>query len=93
MRSNSRQTNKPPEESVDESTSEGQPRVRTATINTDKSGDPIGIAVWLNVDELIELGVDPDANDSIDVRVNDGEIELIPKQAKGSDSFNDGNHG
>lgn len=51
---------------------------RTARINTDQSSAPIGVAVWLNADELAALGVDPDRNDAVDVRVADGDLELTP---------------
>ena len=91
MNYNSTQTNKPPDETKDESTTEGQSDGRTATINTDRSGVPIGIAVWLNVDELVELGVDPEVNDVIGVQVTNGEFKLRPDQEKGLDSSDDHN--
>lgn len=58
---------------------------RTARINTDQSGVPIGVAVWLNTEELAALGVDPDRTDAVDVRVADGDLELTPAHAEGSD--------
>lgn len=51
---------------------------RTARINTDQTGAPIGVAVWLNADELAALGVDSGRTDAVDVRVADGDLELTP---------------
>jgi len=51
---------------------------RTASINTDQTGAPIGVAVWVNADELSALGVDPNRTDAVDVRVADGDLELTP---------------
>jgi hypothetical protein len=56
---------------------------RTARINTDQSGAPIGVAVWLNADELAALGVDHNRTDAVDVRVTDGDLELTPAHRDG----------
>ena len=89
MTHNDIRTNKSPDETRDESTREGQSSGRTATINTDRSGVPIGIVVWLNADELIELGVDPETSEAVGVQVTDGELKLTPGQAKELDLSND----
>lgn len=85
MNPNTTQANKSMEETVEESTIRGQSDRRTATINADRSGVPIGIAIWLNADELMNLGVDPKANDTVDVHVSNGELKLIPDQAESPD--------
>ena len=88
---NNTRPNKPPDETKDKSTTEQLSDGRAATINTDRLGVPIGIAVWLNADELVELGVDPEANDVVGIQVTNGELKLRPVQEKGPDSSDDAN--
>jgi len=49
---------------------------REARLNRDGNGDPIGAAVWLNADELADLGVDVDTADAVAYRVEDGDLHI-----------------
>lgn len=49
---------------------------REARLNRDRDGDAVGAAVWLNADELADLGVDVDAADTVVIRVDDGDLHV-----------------
>lgn len=49
---------------------------RQARLNRDGNGDAVGAAVWLNADELADLGVDVDAADAVAYRVEDGNLHV-----------------
>jgi hypothetical protein len=49
---------------------------REARLNRDGNGDAVGAAVWLNADELADLGVDVDAADAVAYRVEDGDLHV-----------------
>lgn len=56
----------------------GESSHRTATLATDSSGAARGIALWLNADELAQLGIDTEATRTIYIRVSDGRLALVP---------------
>ncbi|QIB74756.1 hypothetical protein G3I44_10940 [Halogeometricum borinquense] len=58
---------------------------RKASINHDPSGDPIGVALWINADELAALGIDATRTDAVKLQVTDGELNLIPVRGEGSE--------
>jgi len=58
---------------------------RQATVNRRPDGSALGVAVFLTGDDLADLGIDPDATDAVDVQVKDGDLELTPAHAEGSD--------
>lgn len=47
-------------------------RARTARVRSS------GAAIWLNADELAELGINPDEIDTIEIRIRDGLLRLAP---------------
>jgi len=58
---------------------------RRAKMNRRPDGSALGAAVFLTGDDLEALGIDPDATDAVEVRVTDGDLELTPAHAEGSD--------
>jgi len=51
---------------------------RTADIYRDPAGEPRGAAVWLNSTELTAAGVDVDEADAVEIRIEDGDLQLVP---------------
>ena len=54
------------------------PKGRTAHIARDSDGLPIGVALFFTPEELEEVGINTAAADSVELRVEDGEVSLIP---------------
>lgn len=54
------------------------PDGRTARINHDGDGDPIGAAVFFTPEEFLDVGVDPTTAEAVELRIVDGDVELIP---------------
>lgn len=55
---------------------EPQTNGREATLNRDADGNPLGICLTLNVEELRSLDVDVDDSDSVTYAVVDGQLRL-----------------
>jgi hypothetical protein len=55
-----------------ESTSKTADTRRTARVHDH------GVAVWVSADDLADLGIDAADTDTVDVRVDDGAIRLVP---------------
>ena len=51
---------------------------RIANIYRDASGNPRGAAVWLNSIELDAIGIDTDDADAVEIRIEDGDLQLVP---------------
>ena len=47
-------------------------RVRTARVRSN------GAAIWVNADELVELGINPDETNTIEIRIRGGLLRLVP---------------
>ena len=79
-----------PEEDDGEDDSSGsdddddEDNIRCANLSHTSDGQPIGAAIWLNVDELAAIGINPDRTDAVEVQVTDGNLELTPAHAGGS---------
>lgn len=57
---------------------------RTATVNCAPDGEPLGIALFLNAEELTQLGVDPEATGVVAYSVEDGDLRVDrPRAAEG----------
>lgn len=56
---------------------------RTATVNHAPDGEPLGAAVFLDAEELAQLGVDPDAVGVVTYWVEDGELCVGRPQVAG----------
>lgn len=54
------------------------PEGRTARISCDGDGGPIGAAMFFTPEELLDVGVDPTTAEAVELRVVDGDVELIP---------------
>lgn len=54
------------------------PDGRTARITRDGEGEPIGAALFFTPSELGEIGVNTVAADLIELRIEDGEVRLVP---------------
>jgi len=65
-------------EATDDESRDDSVSRRTASINTDGSGEPIGVALWVNADELADIGIDPAATDAVDMWVEDGDLRVSP---------------
>jgi hypothetical protein len=53
------------------------PEGRTARISRNEGG-PIGAAMFFTPEELLSVGVDPTTAEAVELRIVDGDIELIP---------------
>lgn len=51
---------------------------RTARISCDGDGSPIGAAMFFTPEELLDVGVDPTTAEAVELRIVDGDVELIP---------------
>lgn len=60
-------------EDEEDSTTESK---RTANIYQGPAGEPRGAAVWISSKELTAVGVDVDEADAVEVRIEDGDIQL-----------------
>lgn len=49
---------------------------RIVTMNEDRDGDALGIAIFLTPDQLTQLGLDPETTDVGEYWVEDGELKL-----------------
>lgn len=49
---------------------------RTANINRDPSGNPLGAAIWINADELDTIGIKVGNTESIEIFVEDGTLQI-----------------
>lgn len=49
---------------------------RTARVNCDSKGDPVGCAIFLTGGQLCELGLDPETIERIEYVVTDGDLQL-----------------
>jgi hypothetical protein len=74
-----------PDEQHSEHSDSGPDGSRQASIARKQSGDPIGAAIWISTAELAALGIDPDRTDAVTIEVTDGDLELTPTHAEGSD--------
>ncbi|WP_117595161.1 hypothetical protein [Haloprofundus halophilus] len=87
MQKNDTRTHKSTAETERETTDDeslGNPASRrTASINTDGSGDPIGVALWVNADELTDIGINPAVTDAVDVWIEDGGLRVSPAGGDG----------
>lgn len=63
-----------------------EPEGRTARIARDSTGDAIGAALFFTPEELSEIGVNTDTAESVELHIEDGEIQMIPISLIGSES-------
>jgi len=54
------------------------PDGRTARIAHDSDGEPIGAAMFFTPEELHDIGVNPTTAEAVELRIVDGEVQLIP---------------
>ncbi|SFR53428.1 hypothetical protein SAMN04487947_2031 [Halogeometricum rufum] len=59
-----------------------EPEGREARIARDANGVAIGVALFFTPGELAAVGVDPAKTDVVRLRFVDGEIDLIPAEAR-----------
>lgn len=49
---------------------------RTARVNRDSNGTPVGVALMLGVDDLATLGVDLETAREVEYQVSHGELKI-----------------
>lgn len=54
------------------------PEGRAARIARDGDGNPIGAALFFTPKELVDLGVNLGAANAVELRIEDGEVRIIP---------------
>jgi hypothetical protein len=54
------------------------PEGRAAHIARDRDGVPIGAALFFTPEDLADLGINTAAADSVELRVEDGQVRVIP---------------
>jgi len=69
----------------DGSSDDDEDDIRRANVSHTADGQPIGAAVWLNANELADLGVNVDAADAVAYRVNDGDLQVDDLRRVGGD--------
>jgi len=57
---------------------------RTANVSRNPSGEARGAAVWLNASELSEIGIDIDSTEAIEVKIVDGDLNLVSAGGTGN---------
>ena len=55
-----------------------RPRGRESRIARNGDDRPLGVAVYLTAEELVEFGMDPEVADAVEVIIEDGEVSLVP---------------
>lgn len=59
-----------------DSSDDDEDDLRRANVSHTADGQPIGAAVWINADELADLGVDVDAADAVAYRVEGSDFHV-----------------
>lgn len=60
-----------------------EPAAREARISRDSDGVPIGAALFFTPEDLVEIGVDPEAVDTVELRIVNGEVCIRPVDSDG----------
>lgn len=58
------------------------PEGRAARIARDGEGNPIGAALFFTPEELVDLGINLGAANAVELRVEDGDVQIIPISRK-----------
>jgi len=56
-----------------------------ATVNRNTDGDPLGSSLFLSVEDLVALGIDPDRTREVTYWIEDGELRVAAVASGGSD--------
>lgn len=71
-----------PSSSTEPSTTD--PESRETRISRDPEGDPLGLAIFINTEELRALGIDPEATTHVRYAVDEDGLHAAPAPAEDS---------